>query len=152
MSMIKSQVHNALQSRGFADGELLQGVRLRSLSGHLIPTKGVGKVCMARVHCEFCVVGELQHNFMQKCNATISYENTSITLNSIAHCRIGTKATCASVSGVGLEANYWREKYPTVFPLQGAPLNTADVVEMTINTGDAHPINQQPYRIPLAQK
>ena len=52
-----------------------------------IPTRGVGRVRMAGIPCEFCVVGELQHDIlidtdvMQKCNAVISYEEASITLN-----------------------------------------------------------------------
>ena len=103
------------------------------------------------------MVGELQHDLligidvMQKCNATISYEEASITLNGIAHGWMGTKVTCASMSRVVSEADYWRERYPTVFPIKGAPLNTADVVEMTIDTGDVRPINQRPYRIPLSK-
>ena len=70
-------------------------------------------------------------------------------LTGVAHCWIGTKATCTSMSGVVLEAD-WRERYPTILPAQGDPLNTADVVEMTILAGDARPINQQPYQITLA--
>ena len=60
---------------------------------------------MAGILCEFCVVAELQHNLligtddMQKCNAATSYEEASITLNEIAHGWMGTKATCASMSG-----------------------------------------------------
>jgi hypothetical protein len=54
--------------------------------------------------------------------------------------------------GVVSDVEFWRSKFPTVFPKQGDKLVATGVVEMVIETGTAHPINQRAYRIPLSKR
>lgn len=156
-SMIKTGVWRKLRQMGEAKKELRDGVRLRSLSGHLIPTVGVAEVRIVGIWCNFHVVDELQHDMligtdvMEKSGAVIVYSRTMITLNGVEHGWVGRDIAGAEVSGVVTETDYWREQFPMVFPVADAPLAPARVVEMEINTGNARPINQRPYRIPLTK-
>jgi len=142
---------------GKASEALREGLRLRSLSGHLIPVVGVAKLEVVGKHCDFHVVEELQHDLligtdvMEELKGVLCYEKASIRLNGVDHGWIGRRAAYADVSGVVAEVEYWRGQFPKVFPEVGAPLAPADVLEMVIDTGTARPINQRPYRIPLAK-
>ena len=155
--MVRAEVWEKLKSRGRASCKLKPGLRLRSLSGHLIPSSGVAEIIIAGVMCDFYVVPELQHDLligtdvMEKCRAVISYDETSVTLNGREHRWIGRGVAYANVSGVVTEGDYWKERFPGVFPPIDAPLVAANVVEMKIDTGNARPINQRAYRMPLCK-
>ena len=155
-SMIKECVWEELCREGITDGRLTHGVRLRSLTGHLLDTRGVASIRLYGRDCKFHVMRDLQHSLligtdvMAICEAALSYAQKNVTLCGRKHPWVGEEAS-KHIDGIISEVDYWRKRFPTVFPDKSVKLETTNVVEMNIDTGNAHPIKQRPYRIPLAK-
>lgn len=155
-SMIRRDVWEELCQKGVADGHLTTGVRLRSLTGHLLEVEGVATIRLYGRLCGFHVMRHLQHqvligtDVMEICTAALSYEDRQVVLCGRLHAWVGEEKMTAA-AGVVSEPDYWRSQFPAVFPQKGTPLRATQVVEMSIDTGDAHPIRQRAYRIPLAK-
>ena len=50
------------------------------------------------------------------------------------------------------EENYWLNKYPKLFGLQGNPIGCNSAVKMKLQLNDPTPIRQRPYRTPLLKR
>lgn len=155
-SMIRTASWEKLIPTGAASKRLEPGIGLRSLSGHLLHTKGVSEIHIYDAPCKFHVVDDLQHDILLgsdallRCGAEIVYKMKQVMLCGRVHGWY-SGIMGAVVEDLGKE-DTWRELYPGVFPTPGEALRATDVVEMHIDTGTARPINQRPYRIPLAKR
>lgn len=89
--MIRKDCWEGLKKRGVASVRLETGCRLRSLSGHLIPTLGVAQIPLYGTVCPFFVVKELQHDMllgtdvMLLGNANIVYNDHTVSLRGRVH-------------------------------------------------------------------
>ena len=157
-SMIRLSALHKLIRAGVTTGKLKQGVKLRSISGHAIPTLGVVEIKLFNIKCQFYVVEVLAHELligtdvMINCSAQINYTDKTVILAGKSHLWADVCFLNDNISGIQLEVNYWRALLPTLFPNENDKLKSTNLVSMVINTGNAHPINQRPYRIPLAKR
>jgi len=157
-SMMRADIWKELVKKGVAESALSEGVPLCSLTGHVLPVRGVAKVSVFDRMCDFFVVNVLQHemllgtDFLSECDGVIEYNERMITLCGLRHPWVGVGgAVVAEVTG-SMNVEFWKKECPEVFPVEGEKLRATGVVEMVIDTGTAHPINQRAYRIPLAKQ
>ena len=134
------------------------GLRLRALSGHELVTKGTAKVLVHEVMCEFYIVDTLSHDaligddVLALLAADISFQKRTVTLGGVLYHSQGHESPEAFMGGVFADIDYWRALYPEVFPRSDDPIGHTTSVDMSIDTGDAWPVNQRPYRIPLIKR
>ena len=136
---------------------LQKGEILRSLSGHELHTMGRTSMYIEGRSVSVYVVRDLFHDILLGGDALeiletdINYKTKSVTLG-------GTKYDCKdasnkdeSIGEVQTEAEKWEERFPEVFSTKGGLKCTNNTV-MEIDTGNAEPIKQRPYRIPLRKR
>ena len=136
---------------------LQKGEILRSLSGHELHTMGRTSMYIEGRSVSVYVVRDLFHDILLGGDALeiletdINYKTKSVTLG-------GTKYDCKDASNkdesmgeVQTEAEKWEERFPEVFSTKGGLKCTNNTV-MEIDTGNAEPIKQRPYRIPLRKR
>ena len=134
------------------------GLRLRALSGHELQTLGKATVRVAGKKCEFYIVKELQHDALMGddilaiLKAEISYHDRQVLLLGKSYVAMWNTCIPATMNGVYTDVDYWRGKFPTVFPQGDRLVGHTTSVHMSIDTGNAHPINQRPYRVPLMKR
>ena len=143
---------------GLSDGVLLPGGQLRSISGHIIKTLGIVSIYLFDTKCEFFVVKDLKYNFllgtdvMLDIDAQINYKNKTVRLHNKNYSWVVISSNNDIVSGVTLEIDYWRKIFPEIFPNSEEKLKATTVIQMHINTSNAHPVNQRAYRVPLKKR
>ena len=135
---------------------------LKSLSGHVIPTLGKTSLDINEQVVPFYIVEKLGHDILiggdalDILEAKIDFKAHTVSFGpeEIVKRR---KATTERVKGdmvmaaVHTEGDGWAARYPDAFGAGGG-LKSTDLVEMTIDTGGAVPINQRPYRLPLRKR
>lgn len=134
------------------------GITLKSLSGHVLPTFGVVSVPVYGLFVEFYVVESLSHEILlgsdalRTLRAVINYNTNTVILAGMNIPCYSASFFKGEISQVTADIDKWAAMYPRVFSSSEAPLRTTSSVEMTIDTGEARPIRQKPYRLPLAKR
>ena len=156
--MIRTDVWRNICAHARRPPVLQPGLRLQSLSGHEIATRGRGTVTMLGHPIEAYVTDKLQHDalfgtdLLQQLGAEIHYKNHVVIL-------AGRRYRYGSPSGrdrhtmaAQTELDRWAREFPQVFAADGTPNGCTDAVTLTIDTGDHPPIAQRPYRLPLTKR
>lgn len=157
-SMIREKEWKQIM-RNHTKGKILrQGYRLMSITGHVIRTMGIAQLQACGKELPFYVVGDMPHAFLMGddilriLGAQVLYKENKIVLAGEDHTMLTHKGRFGGMQSVVSEIEYWKNKFPSVFPEPGDPINTTDQIEMEIDTGDATPINCRPYRVPLNKR
>lgn len=157
-SMMREDVWTALCHRRGQPAVAIPGLRLRALSGHEIVTLGKAGVWVKGVRCEFYIVKRLQHDalfgddVLTALGAEISFADRTVRLAGDRYVTMGGVTMEPTMDGVYADVDYWRAQYPTVFPEGESPSGHTESLYMTIDTGNAMPINQRPYRMALSKR
>ena len=156
-SMIREDVWKQCCKETGSPDTLHPGVTLRSLSGHTLPTVGVCKIQLLGEWLELYVVTEMRHDMLLGIDALNTLEmmldckSKTVELgSSIFHW--GTFEQIAEITGTQSEIDEWRKEFPNLFNIDKKQWKTVDNIEMYIETGDAPPTRQRPYRIPLHKR
>lgn len=134
------------------------GVQLKSLSGHVIKSKGIGTVEVEGKLFDVHIVEEMDHDMLvgndilEGLNAVVDYEKGIVKLGQNQHPHLQRRGGDEEMAGAYSEIDYWKKQFPKVFPGKEAPITTTDILTMSIDTGDAMPIKQRAYRVPLTKR
>ena len=157
-SMISGEKWSELEAKGVRKETDRSGLRLRSLSGHILPTKGLVRLTVHGHPCSLCIMPGMSHDlllgsdYLQESGAVIDYAKQEVFIADRPHRFDWAVRGEICMAEALTEIQYWKRRFPAIFPDQGGPLPCTDVVRMVIDTGDARPINQRPYRLPLSKK
>ena len=157
-SMMREDVWRQVCSRRGQPAMTFPGLRLRALSGHEIVTLGKAIVFISGTRCEFYIVKKLQHDallgddVLTQLGASITFNDRLVKLADIPYPAVQTVQGLSSMDGVYADIDYWKGAYPDVFPNTEDPIGHTTSVIMSIDTGNAYPVNQRPYRLPLAKR
>ena len=156
--MLRTDVWRDLCAQSHRAPLLRAGLRLRSLSGHEIPTRGRGAVTLLGKHGDFYVTDTLQHDallgtdLLEQLGAKILYKERTVILGGERHPYLYSNGTDRDVAAVHADLDKWTREFPEVFAGEGTPNGCTDEVTLSIDTGDHPPLRQRPYRIPLTKR
>lgn len=137
---------------------LSRGLTLKSLSGHVIPSKGKATVNIYGANLEFYIVDKLGHDVLlgsdalDKLRSHIDYESHQVKLAGKWHPYTYSTTEDIAVYAIYNELDAWMQEFPELFSGEGQPTGKTDVAFMHIDTGEHPSIRQRPYRIPITKK
>ena len=130
---------------------------LKSLSGHVLPTLGRTNIELQGKVVPFYIVDKLRTDVLlggdalDILEANIDFKTHSVKLGGRSIKAQHAKVLDKELAAIHTEGDSWVARFPEVFNTSTG-LKATDLVEMEIDTGDAHPINQRPYRLPLRKR
>ena len=158
-SMIKTDVWKACATAMRIPMALRQGLPLVSLSGHELPTRGVASIVVLGKSLQFYVIDHLAHDMLLGIDALKTLQmkldcgsQTVLLADREFSWGIRCEGVEGEVAGVHTEIDSWMEEFPGLFSEDGKPLRTTTEVVMRVDTGNARPIRQRPYRMALSMK
>ena len=137
---------------------LRRGLALRSLTSHVIPTKGKAMINVYGRNVEFHIVDKMQHNLLlghgalHELQSRIDYEYKTIELAGLYHTFYEAVYRDHQILAMYNELGTWMQEFHHLFLAEGQATGKADVVCMHIDTGDYPPIRQRPYHIPMTKR
>ena len=134
---------------------LFTGEVLQSLSGHVLPTSRRSCITVSGKSVYVYVIDELFHDLLlggdalDILGAVIDYRHHTVTMDD----RKFEYEDASNKDRMLASAKWerWGELFPDVFSASG-PLRSTHSVSMVIDTGNAMPINQRLYRLPLRKR
>ena len=157
-SMIRTDVWKDICAQARRQPLLRPGLRLRSLSGHEIPTRGRGETTLFGHKVNFYVTDTLHHealfgtDILATLDAEIRYKEEVVLLNGQRHQYRQWSGEDRHVASVHTDLDRWMKEFPRVFASDGQPNGCTDAVTLSIDTGSHPPIRQRPYRLPLTKR
>ena len=136
---------------------LFTGEVLQSLSGHALPTRGRSCITVSGKSVYVYVIDELFHDLLlggdalDILGAVIDYRHHTVTMDDKKFEYEDASNKDRMLASAKSESERWVELFPDVFSTLG-PLRSTHSVSMVIDTGNAMPINQRPYRLPLRKR
>ena len=138
---------------------LERGEVLRTVDGSIFTTLGKTTVEVEGHSIPINVVRNLKHALLLgddalRClDAEISYKKNLVSLADKIYQQgdVSYVEADPELAELQAEIDFWEKKFPAIFDTSGT-LGTIDGVCMKIDTGDARPINQRPYRLPLTKR
>ena len=157
-SMISERKWKELCTTTNRPAALKTGLQLRSLSGHLLPTKGLATIPILGKSIELYVTDSLQHDMLLGIDALKVLEmkmccvEGTITLGGQVFGWGHRDPVIAEIRGAHVELDHWKNTFPNLFIEKGEELPPVGDIIFTVDVGNAAPIRMRPYRIPLAKK
>ena len=156
-TLIRQDKWNEVQSRNGLPRYLGAAEHIRSLSGDLLPTVGVGQVMICNEPIPVIVVPTLQHELLlgddalRLLRAKLDFTNNTVSIGE----RLAPILAVGVAGVAGMSASpvdHWRAEFPDVFG-QPNPVGCKLDVEFTIELeSGTRAIRQRPYRAPLNKR
>ena len=143
-SMIRTDVWKDICAQARRQPLLRPGLRLRSLSGHEIPTRGRGETTLFGHKVNFYVTDTLHHealfgtDIIATLDAEIRYKEEVVLLNGQRHQYRQWSGEDRHVASVHTDLDRWMKEFPRVFASDGQPNGCTDAVTLLM---------QSPYQL-----